>query len=176
MLEAVGLAVVLDRPKGVELGDGVGTARIERRRLLLRHLLHLAVELRGRGLVEARLHAREADRLQEPHRAERVNVAGEIRRVEADAHVTLRGEVVHFVRLDVVDEPHEVRAVRKIAVMQEHPHVVDVGILIEIFDPARVERAGAADEAVNLIALAQQQLREVAAVLSGDTGDQRLFS
>ena len=52
-VHAVGLAVVHRDPVGVELGRGVGRARIERRGLALRHLLHLAVQLRGRGLIEA---------------------------------------------------------------------------------------------------------------------------
>ena len=80
--DAVRLAVVLDRPEPVELRDGIGAARIERRRFPLRHLLHLAVEFGCRGLVEAGLHARETDRLQETHRAERVHVTGEFGRIE----------------------------------------------------------------------------------------------
>ena len=58
-VHAVGLAVVHRDPVGIELGGGIGAARIERRRLALRRLLHLAVQLGGRGLVEAHvvLHA-----------------------------------------------------------------------------------------------------------------------
>ena len=80
-VHAVGLAVVHRDPVGVELGDAVRRARIERRRLPLRRLLHLAVELGGRGLVEARLllHAEDADRLEQPQRAERVGIGGVFR-------------------------------------------------------------------------------------------------
>ena len=42
---AVGLAVFLDDPVAVKLGDRIGRVRVERGVLVLRHLLHLAVEL-----------------------------------------------------------------------------------------------------------------------------------
>src|SRR5580704_8241762 len=43
-IDAVGLAVVDRDPVAVKLGDAIGRARIERRRLLLRHLLNQAVQ------------------------------------------------------------------------------------------------------------------------------------
>ena len=49
---AVGFAVVHSDPLGVQLGHAVGASWIERGGLALRDLLHLAVELAGRGLVE----------------------------------------------------------------------------------------------------------------------------
>ena len=59
-------------PVGVELGDAVGRPRVERRLLGLRDLLHLAVQLRGRGLVEpARLlEPGGPDGVEQPQRAE----------------------------------------------------------------------------------------------------------
>jgi hypothetical protein len=54
-VHAVGLAVVDGDPVAIELGDGVGRARIEGRGLALRDLVDEAVELGGAGLVEARL-------------------------------------------------------------------------------------------------------------------------
>ena len=51
----VGLSVVDHDPIGVELRHRVGRARVERSCLPLRDLLHLAVELRGGGLVESDL-------------------------------------------------------------------------------------------------------------------------
>ena len=52
-MHPVALAVVHSDPVGIELGHPVGTARIERRALLLRDLLHQAIELTGTGLVDA---------------------------------------------------------------------------------------------------------------------------
>ncbi len=57
-MNAVGLAIVHRDPVGVELGGAVGGARIERRRLRLRHLADLAEHLRRRGLVEPHLASR----------------------------------------------------------------------------------------------------------------------
>ena len=63
--DAVGLTVVDGNPVRVQLGNAVGTARIERRVLLLRHGLHLAEHLRRGCLVEPDLGIDDADRLQQ---------------------------------------------------------------------------------------------------------------
>mmetsp|Transcript_31586 Transcript_31586/g.82523 ORF Transcript_31586/g.82523 Transcript_31586/m.82523 type:complete len:204 (+) Transcript_31586:1001-1612(+) len=75
-VDAVRLAVVDDDPVGVLLGDGVRRARVERRRLALRHLLHQPVQLRRRRLVEAAFvdEAGRADRVQQPEHAHPVRV------------------------------------------------------------------------------------------------------
>lgn len=49
----VGLAVLLDNPVAVELCHGIGAVGVKRGLLVLRDLLHLAVELRGRSLIDA---------------------------------------------------------------------------------------------------------------------------
>src|SRR5262249_19015796 len=68
----VGLAVVDGDPVGVQLRRRVRRAGIERRRLPLRRLAHQAVELGGRGLVEARLPLKPEypDRLEDAKRAQ----------------------------------------------------------------------------------------------------------
>ena len=48
-------------------------------------------------------------------------------------------------------------------------------ILIEVIDPAGVETACAPLDAMHLVALLQQQLRQEAAVLPRDAGDQGSF-
>ena len=172
-MQAVRLAIVLHGPERVEFRHAVRGARVERRRLLLRHLLHLAVQLARGRLVEARLHAREANRLQQAHRAERVHVARELGRVERHAHMALCRQIVHLVRIDLVDDPHQVGAITEVAVVQKQLHAVHVRILVEVVDARRVERARPADDAVHLVALLQQQFREVGPVLPRDARDQR---
>ena len=49
-------------------------------------------------------------------------------------------------------------------------------ILVEVIDPGGVEAARPALDAMHGVALVQQKLRQVAAVLAGDAGDQRLFA
>ena len=119
-IHAVGLAVIDGDPVGVELGHGVGAARVEGRRLALRHFLHQAVELRGRGLVEARLapEPEEADGLEQAQRSQRIDVGGVFRRLEAHRDMGLGAEVVDLVGLDVADDPGERRAVGQVAVVQ----------------------------------------------------------
>ena len=51
-----------------------------------------------------------------------------------------------------------------------------MGILIEVIDPGGVEAAGSALDAMHGVALLQKQLRQVAAVLAGDAGDQGVFA
>jgi hypothetical protein len=48
-------------------------------------------------------------------------------------------------------------------------------VLVDVVDAVGVERRRPADQAVHLVALAQQQLGEVAAILTGDTGDDGFF-
>ena len=54
-MHAVGFAVIDRDPMRVELRGRVRRARVERRRLPLRGLLHLAEQLGGRRLIEAGL-------------------------------------------------------------------------------------------------------------------------
>ena len=51
-----------------------------------------------------------------------------------------------------------------------------VRVLIKVIDPAGVERGSTPFNAVHLVALLQQQLRQVAAVLASNAGDQSGFS
>lgn len=117
---AIRLAVVDGDPVAVELRDAVRRARVERRRLALRRLDDLAVELGGGGLVEAHvlLEPAGADRVEQAQRAEAVDVAGVLGHLEGDLDVRLRTEVVHLRGLHLRDDVHEIRAVRKIAVVQ----------------------------------------------------------
>ena len=167
----VGLAVVDGRPVGGDLGDAVGAARVEGRLLVLGRRRG-AEHLRGGGLVEARAHPGLADRLEQPHRPRAGDVEGVLGDIEGDAHVALRAEVVDLIRLELVEQLDQRDGVGEVAVVGEQPHSLLVWVAVEMVDPVRVEARGAADDAVDLVALLQQQLRQVAAVLAGDSGDQ----
>ncbi len=176
-IHAVSLAIVDANPIGIELGHGVGRARMKRRRLALRCLLHKPVKLGGRGLIETRglFHPEEADRLEQAQRADGVHVGGVFRRLEAHRHVALRPEVIDLVGLHLAQDAGEVGAVGEIAVMQPEPLMVGVRVLVDVVDPRGVEQRGAALDAVHLIALFQQKLCQIRSVLSGDAGDECLF-
>jgi hypothetical protein len=51
--------------------------------------------------------------------------------------------------------------------------VLAVPVSVDVVEPAGVERGGPADDAVDLVALAQEQLGQVGAVLPCDARDQR---
>jgi len=56
--------------------------------------------------------------------------------------------------------------------MEKEPSALRVGVGVDMVDAAGVEGAGAADKAVDLVALGEEQFCEVASVLAGDAGDQ----
>ena len=101
-MNAIGFAVIDGDPIGIELGRGIGAARIERRAFSLCGVsCTLPIELRCRRLIETRLPSEleQPDRFQQAQRAERVGVGGVFRRLEADLDVALRGEIVDLVGL-----------------------------------------------------------------------------
>ena len=59
--------------------------------------------------------------------------------------------------------------------MQHQPGIEFVGILVEVVDPGRVEAAGPAFDAMHRVALLEEQLGKVAAVLPRNAGDQGCF-
>lgn len=61
--------------------------------------------------------------------------------------------------------------------MKDHSALpVALGILVKVLDPAGVEGAASSDDAVDLVALVDEELGQVAAVLTGDAGDEGNFT
>jgi hypothetical protein len=58
--------------------------------------------------------------------------------------------------------------------MQDEPPVADLWILVQVVDAVSVEERGPALDAVHRVALVEQELGEVGAVLAGDAGDEWL--
>ena len=181
-IHAVGLAVVDGDPVGVELGDAVGAAGIEGGGFLLGDLLDEAVELGGGGLVDAGFggEAEDANSLEDAEGAEGVGIGGVFRSLEGDSDVTLGAEVVDLVGLDLLNDADQVGRIGEIAVVEDEAGqgAADVdlmGVLVEVIDAIGVEAAGAALDAMDAIALLQQEFGEVGAVLAGDACDQSCF-
>ena len=86
---------------------------MKRRGFALRDFLDKPVEFAGRSLVEAglALQPKEADRLQQAQRADRIDICGVFRRLEADSNMALRAEVVDLVRFDFTNDASQVRSV-----------------------------------------------------------------
>ena len=178
----VALAVVHRDPVGIKFGHSVGAARIEGRALLLRDFLHQAVELTGARLIDARFLSQPQDphRLQDPQRAQSIAVGCVLRTLKTHRHMALGAEVVNLIGLHLLDDPDQVGAVGEVAVVEGELRWLTLlpplmRVLVEVIDPAGIERRGSALDPMHLVALLQQQLRQVTAVLPRDAGDQRGF-
>ena len=119
-------------------------------------------------MIEVRLRTVLAHGLEHVHRAQRVGLNRELRTLEADAYVALRGEVVDLVRLDLVQDAVDRRDVENVSVLvvQAADDVLQARLLM-------LGDRVAPDQTVDLVAERQQVLRQVGAVLAGDAGDQR---
>ena len=177
-VDAVGLAIVDRNPVGVELGRRIRRARIERRRLVLRNRLRLAVEFRGRGLVEAdtsrtSLSSRIASSRRSVPSASTLAVYSG--RLEGNLHMRLRREIVDLVGLRLLDDADQIGGVGQVAIVQDEARIGIMRILVEMLDPPGVEARRPTLDAVHLVALGEQQFGEIGAVLAGDAGDQSHF-
>ncbi|GCL78222.1 hypothetical protein ExPCM14_04028 [Escherichia coli] len=77
-VHAVGFAVVNGDPVGVQFGDRIRRAWVERRGLFLRNFLHQTVQFRSGSLIETcfLFQTEEADRLEQAQRTHRIDVCG----------------------------------------------------------------------------------------------------
>ena len=167
----VRLAVVAGGPVGVDLGRAVRAARPEGGVLGLRRGGR-AEHLRRRRLVDLGADPGGADRLEQAHGGQTGDVAGEHRLVERDPNVRLGAEVVDLVGVDLPDQVDQRDAVVEVPVVQEQVPVAVVRVLEDGVQALGVEAGRAAHDAVHVVALLEQQLGEVRAVLPGDAGDQ----
>ena len=62
--------------------------------------------------------------------------------------------------------------VSEIAIVEHQARITFMGVLIEVINSTGIEAAGAPLDAMDLVALLQQQLREVTTVLTGYSGDE----
>jgi hypothetical protein len=87
----------------------------------------------------------------------------------------LGGEIVDFVGLDFSEQTSERAGVGQIAIMQEEAGMAEVRVGIDGVEAAGVKGAGATNDAVNFVSFTEEQLSEVGAVLSSDSGDEGFF-
>ena len=166
---AVGVAVLLDDPEAVLLGDGIGAEGVEGGVLVLRHFLDLAVELGGGGLVDLAAigEAYLADGLDDAEHANGINIGGELGGVKADLHVALGGEVVDLRGAHVGDDADNGHGVAEVGIVE-----VEVGAALEVSDALAVIDGGSADDAMDVIAFVEEEFGEVGTVLAGHARDE----
>ncbi len=92
--------------------------------------------------------------------------------------VRLGGQVVDLVRPvqpDQPDQPVQAPKVCHVTVVEEEARFALLArmTVLQMVDPRPVEAGGTPDHPVDLVALLQQQLGKVGAVLTGDPGHQR---
>jgi len=127
-------------------------------------------------LVDPRLDPRRAQRLEQAQHARAVDVGGVLGLLERHRHVRLRRQVVDLGRPHLRDDAVQARRVAHVAVVQLVDLAVRERAVARGVDARAVEQRGAARHAVHLVALLQQELGQVGAVLPGDAGDQRDLS
>ena len=84
--------------------------------------------------------------------------------------MALCGQIVDLVGLDLAYQTDESGGIRQVAVMQ-----MDSIFLDQVVDASGIGNGSAADDAVDFIPLLQQELCQIGAVLTRDTGDQCFF-
>ena len=138
---------------------------MEGRGLALGHLVDLAEHLAGAGLVEADLRIHDADGVQDPGHPQRRGLTREHGLGERSLHERLRRQVVDLVGPVLAQDADHRHLVQQVAGHERHP-VLDAG------DPLEVQRAAAAQHPDDLVAMVEQQLRQVGTILTGDAGDE----
>ena len=89
--------------------------------------------------------------------------------------MTLGGEIVNFVWLDLLHNANQAAGISHIAVVQDKFTRLDMRVLIQVVDTVRVEQRGPAFDTVYLIAFLQKKFGQIGSVLAGDTRDKRFF-
>ena len=83
----------------------------------------------------------------------------------------LRGEIVNLVGTHLLDNSPKPGAVAEVAIVQLQTFGAGTEALAQMIDSSGRETRSAAHHAVHFVALLQQKLGEVRAVLSGHAGD-----
>ena len=122
---------------------------------------HLAEHLARGGLVEADVGADLADALEQARDADAGELGGQGRLDPGDADERHRGEVVDLVGLRGAQRVDERAVVEQVALVQRDA-------VAQVLDALELLGRRAADHAVDLVALLEQELGEVGAVLARD--------
>ena len=167
---SVSLPVLLHDPEAVLLGYSIGRIGMEGRGLPLGHLLHLAEELGGRGLIDLRLfgQAQDAAGLQDPQHPQGIHIAGVLRHIEGHLHMALGRQVVDLIGLSQPNDADQGRRIRQVSIVElDLPH--------QMVNSCGIGNRCPAGNAVDLVTLFQQEFGKVASILTGNTGNQCNF-
>ena len=110
-----------------------------------------------------------ADRFKQSQRTKAVGIGSVLGLLEGDSYVTLGGQIVNFVGLDLLNDPDQTGRIRQVAVVQNEGTVQLMWILVEMIDPRCVEQGGGPLDAVYNIPLTQQKIGQIRTILSCDS-------
>jgi hypothetical protein len=85
--------------------------------------------------------------------------------------MALGTQMVDFIGLKAVKQPHQTRRVGEIGKVQKQPRLALVPIWKDAIDAGSIETAGPALNAMNHIAFIQQKFSQVGSILTGDSCD-----
>ena len=93
---------------------------MERSLLILRHFLHLAIELRCGSLIDTAClsETKLAHSLQHTKHTHGIHIGRKLRRVEAHLHMALRCKVIDLIRTHLADNAENTHRVTKVGIMQ----------------------------------------------------------
>ena len=139
---------------------------MEGRLLVLRHFLNLAVQLGGGSLVYlARLlQVIGAHGFEDAQHTNGIYIGRKLGRIKTHLHVALRGEVVDFRGLHLANEFDQRHRVGHIGIVK-----VEAGLAFEVGNALAVVHGRTADDAVHFVALGQEKLGKITAILSRHT-------
>lgn len=169
--QVIAFSIVDRHPIGIEFGCRVRASGSERGGFVLGRR-GAPEHLGARRLIEAGRQPAAVNRVQDARGAEARIVAGVFGHLETHLDMGLRAQMVDLVRPDVVNQVCKLLHAGEVSIMEEQPRVRVMEVLIEMVDAAGVERAGPADEAVDLVALGKQQFGKIRPVLPGNAGDE----
>lgn len=170
--DTVRLAIIDGHPVRVELGDTIGTARIERRRLDLGKLLHLAEHLGGACLIEANPGVDDTNRFQQIQSPQPRNFRRGNRLLERNPDKALRREVIDFRSARLLQHADAGGKIGQIVFDQ-----VQVRMLVnaKLFDAPEIDRTGSPESAIDFVAFIKQKLGQICSILAGNASDQCCF-
>ena len=87
----------------------------------------------------------------------------------------LSAKIINLVRLNFIYQLVDGAGVGQVTIVQAEHVIFRVRVLINVLNPPGVKGGGAAHNPMDFVALFEQQLREIAPVLSGHAEDQGLF-
>ena len=84
--------------------------------------------------------------------------------------MTLGGEIIDLVRLYLADDPDQTGGVRQITIVQPERRIRLVRIEVEMINAVCIEERGPSLDAMDLIALREQQFGQIRTVLTRYAG------